>query len=612
MRPIPYPRWSRDLWASLLPTVGAVLLLALAGRSRDLSNLDLLGGSWATFGGAWWFLGLLAAGAAGAFHRPFNRTTLGLGAAVVAPAVLLFGAVTAAGLAAVALLMAEISWRVARAAGVVQLPERRKLLRALEAAGLTAIAVLAAGAAWTWLPRLLPGGSPGSSSGAGGASGAAGPPGFAGATFPGLSLAARIGGAAVVYLVVWAALLLGEQKLRRPDQVWRPRALLPLLTDAAGWIAGTGVALAGVRAGWPIAGLLLGGLTLVALESGRNGLLLAKARRRAGDLERLRRAGTRIITPEQEMAGVVERILAECEVVQFQWFQFELMTPGSELKSWWSSPRRQLSEGVPEPDAYPPALPGFHRRSNWQILERTLRDEGRILARLRLWCDPRQVEPPAVQMLDRLLPQMSASVRRCLLDREAREDPLTGVAMRRVLEQRLHQAHAQCLEEGGAMSVILCDLDHFKRINDTYGHPAGDTALIAVANALKQDRRDTDLCCRYGGEEFVVLLEGTAGDVGLLAADRIRQRIESLDFRVEGERVPLTLSAGVACFPDLYIKTAAELLLFADEALYEAKRRGRNRCLLDLGQGRYLDVAGSVYTTEESPPPAVEPPRIFA
>src|SRR5260370_40184691 len=91
---------SRELWASLLPTAGAVLALAVAGRSRDLADLELLGGSWASFGGPWGFLALLAAGAAGAFHRPFNRPTPGLGAAGGAPAGPLFGAVTAAGPAA--------------------------------------------------------------------------------------------------------------------------------------------------------------------------------------------------------------------------------------------------------------------------------------------------------------------------------------------------------------------------------------------------------------------------------------------------------------------------------------------------------------------------------
>jgi predicted signal transduction protein with EAL and GGDEF domain len=86
--------------------------------------------------------------------------------------------------------------------------------------------------------------------------------------------------------------------------------------------------------------------------------------------------------------------------------------------------------------------------------------------------------------------------------------------------------------------------------------------------------------------------------------------VEALEFEVDGQSVPLTLSAGVAAFPDLFIKTAAELILFADEALYEAKRRGRNRCLLDIGQGRYLDRDGNLLTTEEVQP-AVEAPRIF-
>src|ERR1700688_4981349 len=151
------PPSSRDLWASLLPTLGAVVAMAVAGRSRALADLDLLGGSWTSFGAPWWFLALLAAGAAGAFHRTFNRTTLGLGAAVVAPAVLLFGAVTAAGLAAVSLLLAEIGWRMVRSGGVVPLPERRKLLRALEAAGMAACAALAGGVLWAWLPRLRTG-----------------------------------------------------------------------------------------------------------------------------------------------------------------------------------------------------------------------------------------------------------------------------------------------------------------------------------------------------------------------------------------------------------------------------------------------------------------------
>jgi len=106
-------------------------------------------------------------------------------------------------------------------------------------------------------------------------------------------------------------------------------------------------------------------------------------------------------------------------------------------------------------------------------------------------------------------------------------------------------------------------------------------------------------------------MDNTKGEEALAVAERLRKAIEELEFVVEGQRVPLTLSAGVASFPELYIKTAAELILFADEALYEAKRRGRNRCLLDGGEGRYVDVEGNVLTTEEAAP-AAEAPRIFA
>jgi diguanylate cyclase (GGDEF)-like protein len=368
--------------------------------------------------------------------------------------------------------------------------------------------------------------------------------------------------------------------------------------------------------GWPLAAFLTACFAGLTLEATRHGLLREKAQNRARDLETLRRAGQRMSTPAEEMAGMVDRFRIECSrvVPTFFWFQFEALAPGSELKSWWWGPgSEELEEGVPEPDRYPPALPGFHKRTPWQILERQLRSrpDGTVLGRIRLWCDPRRIEARHIELLDRLLPQMTASIQRLLLDREAKEDPLTGVAMRRVLERRLLEAYQRCCEVGGPMSVILCDLDHFKRINDTWGHPAGDAALVAVAGVLKGMRREGDLCCRYGGEEFVLLMEGTGGEDALSIADRLRTAVEALEFEVEGQRVPLNLSAGVAAFPDLFIKTAAELILFADEALYEAKRRGRNRCLLDIGQGRYLDRDGNLLTTEEVQP-AVAAPRIFA
>jgi diguanylate cyclase (GGDEF)-like protein len=258
-------------------------------------------------------------------------------------------------------------------------------------------------------------------------------------------------------------------------------------------------------------------------------------------------------------------------------------------------------------------LPGFHKRAAWQILERQLRAYGRVVARVRFWCDPRRLDPKAIDLLDLLIPQASLSVQRCFAGQEAEKDPLTGALLRRALEPKLNQSYYLACQHGGVMSVVLCDIDHFKKINDTYGHAVGDRALVAVAGVLKASQREGDLCCRYGGEEFLLLTDGIAGEDALSMADRLRRGIEELPFEVEGQRVQLTMSAGVASFPDLYIKSAAELILFADEALYEAKRRGRNCCLLDVGQGKYLDVEGQVLTSGGAAAETLpEPPRIFA
>jgi diguanylate cyclase (GGDEF)-like protein len=569
----------RDLWASLLPILGGALALTVAFEIRAL-----VAGPPSP---AWLLVTLLLAGAALACHRPVvGATTLGLGVMILPVAFRLGGVARGAALAASALIVSDLCLRLIRGLAALQPPERRALVpRVLEDAGRTAFAALASGAVWAWLIGRWP-------------------------------PVAVLATAAAVWLLVEIGLNVADLKIRRPSAPLRwGQMLLPLSLDLGGWIAGAGLLLVSDAAGWPLAAFLTACFVALGVETTRHGLLREKAQFRARDLERLRRAAQRMSTPAGEMAATAERIRAECaKVLNFFWFQFEALAPGSEFQSWWWGPESEiLEDGVPEPDLYPPKLPGFHKRTSWQLVERTLcsRPDSTVLGRIRLWCDPRLVEARHVEMLDGLLLQMSLSVQRCLLDREAREDPLTGVAMRRVLEKRLNEVHTRACDTGESMAVILCDLDHFKRINDTYGHPAGDAALVAVAGVLKQLRREDDLCCRYGGEEFVLLMEGTHGEDALAVSERLRYSIEALDFKADGQRVPLTLSAGVSSFPDLYVKTAAELILFADEALYEAKRRGRNRCLLDLGQGRYMDVEGEVVSTEEAHP-AAEAPRIFA
>lgn len=559
-----------DLWASLLPIVAAGLLLALAPRLPWLAptgqpspGLLLL---------------LIAAGVAGASHRPLRGETLGLGTMVLPSALLLSGAGPAAALGAACFVLAELGLRLLRRRSAPKATDRRGLRRMLESAGRATLAILGAGAAWAAVRFLW---------------GAAGSFSFA----------------AFFYLFLWIGLEIADRKIRKQPL----RLPLPAFAlDAAGWALGGFVAVVGTRGGWGLAAGLLAGLALLVLEAARNGFLLERASHRIHDLERLGLAGDRLLNREAELVQLVERIRDEsAKVLPYHWYHFEALAPGWELKSWWSGREGRLEEGVPDPGNHAPVLPGFHRRAAWQIVERQLRALGRVVARVRFWCDPRQLDPKAIDLLDLLIPQASLSVQRCFAGQEAQEDPLTGALLRRALEPRLNQAYARVLQNGGAVSVILCDIDHFKKINDTFGHAVGDRALVAVAGVLKGSRRDGDLCCRYGGEEFLLLVDGIGGEDALAMAERLRRSVAELPFEVEGQRVPLTFSAGVASFPDLYMKSAAELILFADEALYESKRRGRNRCLLDLGQGKYLDVEGNVLTSgEEAAVP--EPPRIFA
>ncbi|TXI17722.1 MAG: GGDEF domain-containing protein [Roseateles sp.] len=163
----------------------------------------------------------------------------------------------------------------------------------------------------------------------------------------------------------------------------------------------------------------------------------------------------------------------------------------------------------------------------------------------------------------------------------ATQDGLTGLANRRSLDQRLAEAQAlyqRYASQGGRPhALLLIDLDHFKLINDRHGHPVGDEVLRRVAALLRQSVRATDLVARFGGEEFAVLLPGCAGaDEALAVAEKMRAAIAAADFAVAGRQ---TASLGVSLASSADV-SPAELLQRADEALYEAKRAGRNRVVL--------------------------------
>jgi diguanylate cyclase (GGDEF)-like protein/PAS domain S-box-containing protein len=163
-----------------------------------------------------------------------------------------------------------------------------------------------------------------------------------------------------------------------------------------------------------------------------------------------------------------------------------------------------------------------------------------------------------------------------LLQEQANRDPLTGLYNRRYLYETLPRELSRAEREGSPLAVIMLDLDHFKQINDTYGHAAGDEVLVELAALLKQGSRNCDLICRYGGEEFLVAMPG-------MNAERARQRVESWrielaenTIRVGESDIRVTLSAGLAACPD-HGGDMTLLLSRADEMLYRSKSEGRNR-----------------------------------
>jgi len=156
----------------------------------------------------------------------------------------------------------------------------------------------------------------------------------------------------------------------------------------------------------------------------------------------------------------------------------------------------------------------------------------------------------------------------------ATTDPLTGLANRRVLRESLETAVSLAKRPNSPCSVIMIDIDHFKVFNDTFGHPAGDAALRAVADALRSELRTSDLVVRYGGEEFVVLLLATDAAGALVAAERLRAAIAT---RISPS-LPLTASFGIATAPLSKLDFGIEDLMdAADRALYFSKQSGRNR-----------------------------------
>lgn len=155
-------------------------------------------------------------------------------------------------------------------------------------------------------------------------------------------------------------------------------------------------------------------------------------------------------------------------------------------------------------------------------------------------------------------------------------DGLTGIFNRRHVEQTLSAEFDRVKRYGGDLSLLLFDLDHFKSVNDTYGHLAGDEVLRCVSETMETVRRNSDIAGRYGGEEFTILLPNTDLEGAIAVAERVREAVKNREIMFEGTRIPVTISIGVATF-DREIENHEILLQHADLALYASKENGRDQ-----------------------------------
>tara|TARA_Y100001968_G_scaffold203684_1_gene187019 strand:+ start:15035 stop:16816 length:1782 start_codon:yes stop_codon:yes gene_type:complete len=196
------------------------------------------------------------------------------------------------------------------------------------------------------------------------------------------------------------------------------------------------------------------------------------------------------------------------------------------------------------------------------------------------------------EILGALADQAAVAIARARLYEAAITDGLTGLYVRRFAMHRLREELRRARRYGNELTVVMCDIDHFKQVNDNYGHPAGDAVLIKVAEIISgQLRTEVDVAGRFGGEEFLLVLPETRLSSGVVAAERLRSVIEATEIELsDGRAVSVTMSFGLAQFDVKSGEQADAVIARADAALYESKESGRNRI---TAHGLEGEAAGS-------------------
>jgi len=191
------------------------------------------------------------------------------------------------------------------------------------------------------------------------------------------------------------------------------------------------------------------------------------------------------------------------------------------------------------------------------------------------------------------------------LEEQATRDSLTGLWNRAAILELLTREFSRAQREAAPLGLLLADLDHFKGINDTHGHLTGDRVLRQAGRRMRAELRPYDGVGRYGGEEFIVILPGCDGASTLRLADRLRRGVAAEPIEIEGGPLRITMSVGAACWNGQGSMDALGLLRMADEALYGAKRAGRNRAVLAeaTAEGYWAPEEGRAQHTEEAEEP---------
>jgi diguanylate cyclase (GGDEF)-like protein len=162
-------------------------------------------------------------------------------------------------------------------------------------------------------------------------------------------------------------------------------------------------------------------------------------------------------------------------------------------------------------------------------------------------------------------------------------DKLTTLHNRRYFDEKIKAETQKAFSSRTPLSLVMVDIDFFKKVNDTYGHHAGDSVLSKIASLLKNSVRKDDTVARYGGEEFILVLPGAKLEVTAIIAERIRRLIETTPFEIEGGQIHITISMGISNLPTHQAKSGEDLVKMADQALYKAKNEGRNRVCIFMG-----------------------------